>query len=384
MQMIRWLSLFFVLGLWGCSGYFLGTENLAKPVDLPKTTTEVGFTRQWKKTVSKGTGKKALSLTPLATRSTVYAASADGVLVAYARESGERLWRTLTGQTIAAGVAGNDQVVVVVSRNGLLMAFDATQGKMGWRYQLSTEVLSVPLVIGERIIVRAIDGQVVALDARSGQPVWKQDIGVADLSIRGNSRAVFVDGMLLFTNGKGHLTVLSVVDGKTIFTAPMVLGKGKTTVDRIADLRATPAVRQGILFLSAYRHQTMAIDLKDGGIIWQNTLSTALDIFADKRYVYLVDKNSIIYALNQQDGKVVWRNDQLKGRRLSPLSGDGYWVTATDYKGNLIVMEASTGAILGTTSVGSDRAYVAPRYLPNGWLTYTKDGSLTMTEITSQ
>lgn len=384
MRVVKWLFLFFSLSLWGCSGYFLGTENLAEPVDLPKITAEVDFIRQWKKTVGKGTDQKALSLTPLATRSTVYAASADGELVAYARESGERLWKVHTGQAIAAGVSGNDQVIVVVSRNGLLMAFDTRQGTMGWRYQLSTEVLAAPLVISDLIVVRAIDGQVVALDARSGQPVWKQDIGVADLSIRGNSKAVFVDGMLLFTNGKGHLTVLSIADGKTVFTAPLVLGKGKTAVDRIADLMATPAVRKGVLFLSAYRHQTLAIDLKDGGVLWQNDLSTALDIFADNRYVYLVDKNSTVYALSQQDGKVVWRNDQLKGRRLSPLSGDGYWLTSTDYDGNLIVMDAGTGAILGITSVGSQRAYVAPRYLPNGWLTYTRDGSLTMTEINAQ
>lgn len=374
-------------GAWlltGCSGYFLGTENLAEPSNLPDSSGEVRFAPQWKKTVGSGTDEKALHLMPLATRKAVYAVSADGVLAAFERESGKSLWKTKTGHNIAAGVGGNDNVVTVGTDNGLLLAYDATNGELGWQYQLSTEILAPPVVARNLVVARAIDGQVVALDARSGQVVWKQDIGVANLSIRGNSRTLFVDGMLLFTNGKGSISVLSAADGKTVFSAPMVLGKGKTDVDRIADLMATPAVRDGILFISAYRHQTMAINLQDGGVLWKSPLSTALDIFADKRYVYLVDKNSVIHALDIRSGRGVWTSDSLKGRRLSPLSGNGYWVAAVDYDGVLSVLDAADGKVLGSRSVGSGRTYVSPLYLPNGWLTYTSEGDLMMTEIESR
>lgn len=381
MKKISRSLLFCGLLLSGCSGYFLGDENLAAPTDLPTAVGGVSFSSQWHKSIGDGTDEKSLHLTPLATRKAVYAVSADGELSAFERESGKRLWKTRIGHPIAAGVSGNDNLVVVGSDNGLLMAFDATNGNVGWRYQLSTEILATPTVVSDLVIARAIDGQVVALDARSGQVVWKQDIGVADLSIRGNSKAIFVDGMLLFTNAKGRLTVLSIADGKPVFTAPIVLGKGKTEIDRIADLMATPVVRDGVLFLSAYRHETLAIDLKDGGVLWKSPLSSALDLFADKRYAYIVDKNSIIHALDLRSGKTVWTNDGLKGRRLSPLSGNGHWVVAVDYDGVLSVIDASSGQLLGSRSVGRGRTYVSPLFLPNGWLTYTGDGDLTMTEI---
>lgn len=381
MKKVTLSLLFSGLLLSGCSGFFLGTENLAEPSDLPATTGGVAFNRQWKHSVGDGTEEKSLDLVPLATRQAVYAVSADGELASFERTSGKKRWEIQTGQPIAAGVSGNDNLVVVASKDGLLMAFDSNNGQAGWTYQLSTEVLAAPTVISDLVVARAIDGQVVALDARSGQVIWKQDIGVADLSIRGNSRAVFVDGMLLFTNGKGRLTLLSAVDGQPVFTAPIVLGKGKTEVDRIADLMATPVVHNGILLLSAYRHQTMAINLKDGGLLWKSPLSTALDLFADNRYVYVADKNSIIYALDITTGNRVWQSDALKGRRISPLSGNGDWITTVDFDGVLNVLSTDDGRVLGSYSIGDERTYVAPRYLPNGWLTYTGDGTLSMTEI---
>lgn len=365
----------------GCSSFFIGEENLAKAVDLPSNPAEVSFARQWQRSIGDGTDGKALELQPLFVDGRVFAVSADGELAAFDADSGAQAWAAEVGHPIAAGVGGDANVVAIGSENGLLMAFSAADGEPLWSYQLSTEVMAAPTVVAGLVVARAIDGQVTALDARNGNVVWKQYIGVADLSIRGNARGLFFDGVLLFTNGKGRLTLLAIGDGQPVLDTAVVRGRGMTAVERIADLLATPTIRDGKLFVSAYRHKTLAIDLQNGGLLWESELSTAQDLFADNRFLYVVDKNSVIHALDLRNGQVAWDSAVAKGRRLSPLAGDGRRVIGVDNEGKMIVLDSRNGELMGYSSVGDKRTYVAPQWVDGKWLSYTGDGDLTLTEI---
>lgn len=380
----RLLVLLGGLLLTGCTKFFLGESNLAEPQDLPSNPSLVSFSKQWSRNIGDGTDDKTLYLRPLAVGNTVYAVSHDGELAAVSLSGGNRLWEVEVGHPIAAGVGGDQNVVVVGSENGLLLAFDAKTGQRGWMYQLGSEILAAPTVVAGLVVARSIDGQVTAIDARSGQVVWKQYIGVADLSIRGNSRAVFLDGVLLYTNGKGRITLLSINDGTPIFSAPIIQGRGMTAVARIADLLATPVVRDGVLFVSAYRYKTVAIDLKTGGLLWQSDHGTALDLFADNRYVYVVDKNSVIHALDKNNGERIWSSQALQGRKISPLAGDGRMIVTVDLDGVMTALDSSSGKVLGYRSVGGERAYVAPQWVNGQWLTYTSDGDLSLSGISGR
>lgn len=380
----RLLLLLGGLLLTGCTKFFLGEENLSAPQELPSNPGMVGFSQQWSRHIGSGTDDKALYLRPLVVGNTVYAVSSDGELAAVAMDSGNKQWETKIGHPIAAGVGGDQNVVVVGSENGLLLAFDAQTGQRGWIFQLNSEILAAPTVVAGLVVARSIDGQVTAIDARSGQEVWKQYIGVADLSIRGNSRAVFLDGVLLYTNGKGRMTLLSIADGSPIFSAPIIQGRGMTAVERIADLLATPVVRDGVLFVSAYRYKTMAIDLKTGGLVWQSDYGTSLDLFADNRYVYIADKNSIIHALDKNTGDKVWTSSALQGRKISPLSGDGRVVVTIDLDGVMTALNTNDGKVVGYNSVGGSRSYVAPQWVKGKWLTYTSDGDLALSGMSGR
>ncbi|PIE45722.1 MAG: outer membrane protein assembly factor BamB [Gammaproteobacteria bacterium] len=366
------------LSLGGCKGFFIGTENLTEPVDLPDNPGQVAFVHRWQKQIGDGTDEKSLHLQPLVVGNRVFVVSNDGELVALDLASGAVKWEKDIGHAIAAGVGGDQNLVVVGSEDGVLFAFDANTGQAGWRYQLSTEIVSPPIVVGGLVVARAIDGQVTAIEARSGQTVWKRDIGVADLSIRGNANGLFLDGALLYTNGRGRITLLSIADGRPLFSSPVVRGRGITMVERITDLIATPTVRNGVLFLSAYRHKTLAINLKNGDLVWESEYASAKDLFADNRYLYLVDKNSLIHAVNIQDGQLVWTNNQLEGRRISPVTGNGNGIVTIDQEGVMSIIDSRTGRIVGYQRVGGDKSYIAPQFTRQGILTYTSDGELSL------
>ncbi len=383
-RLLLTLTVSSALALSGCSGFLLGDENLSEPVDLPSNPNAVSLQQRWQTRIGDGTDEKSLKLPPLVLSQRIIAVSADGELVALSRDSGKRLWERSVGHRIAAGVSGNDNLVVITSDNGLLMTYASQDGSPRWTYRLSTEMLAPPTVVGGLVIARTIDGQVTALSAQNGQVIWKQHIGVAELSIRGNASTLFLDGALLFTNAKGRVTILSAKDGSPILNAPVTRGRGITAIERIADLLATPVMRNGALFVSAYRHETLALDLKDGKLLWKSPVATALDLFADDRYVYVVDKNSIIHALNMRDGKTAWQSKVAEGRRISPLWGDGRQIVTVDNEGYLIVLDSNNGQLLGYRDVGDGRTYIAPQWVDGQWLTYTSDGTLSLTGSRTQ
>ncbi len=365
--------------LGGCSGFFIGEENLSKPVDLPDSANSVSFSQKWKVNIGDGTDGKKLQLSPAVIGEGVFVVSSDGTLEARNLATGSKIWQQEIGHSIATGVAADNNLVVVGSENGLLMAFSAKDGTSGWTYQASSEILTPPIIIKGLVIARAVDGQITALDARSGNVVWKQYIGVANLSIRGNAQGIYLDGAILYTNDRGRMSILSIADGKPVVSTPLVTGKGLTEVDQISDLLATPVVRNGILFVSAYRQKTLALNLRDGSLLWQSPYSTDKDLFADNKFVYLVDKNSLISALDMQTGKLAWTKNTLEGRRISPVAGNGAWIATIDQEGIMSFLDSNSGNYLGRTTIGSERSYIAPILTREGILTYTADGSLTLT-----
>ncbi len=367
----------------GCSGFFIGDENLSEPVDLPSSPQVVSLSPVWQVNIGDGTDGEMIQLTPAVVGNTVFAVSVDGELSARELSSGNILWEKSIGHRILGGVAADNYLAVVSNDNGLLMSFDANTGAKGWSYQMNTEVLAAPTLVNGLVVARAIDGQVVALDARSGQEVWKQYVGMADFSIRGNARSIYVDGMLLFTNGRGRLTILSAQDGSQILSLPVAMGKGLTDVERIADLLATPVIRGGILYLSAYRNKTIAINMSNGSVVWESPYATSEDLFADDSLLYVVDKNSLVHALDLRSGQLIWTSNVLEGRRISPLIGNGRWVATVDLEGDLVLLDSQQGGLLGYQSVGGDKSYVAPKGSPLGLVTYTSDGKLTLTNLGS-
>ncbi len=173
--------------------------------------------------------------------------------------------------------------------------------------------------------------------------------------------------------------MLSLRDGNPILSIPLVAGKGITAVARIADILATPVVRNGVLYVSAYRQKTLAINLRDGKLLWESPYATSSDLFADNNFLYIIDKNSLIRALNIKDGRLAWTMDGLEGRQLSPIVGNGALISTVDYDGVLSLLDIRGGKYLGNAKVGSGRTFVAPLPTRQGLITYTSDGDLTLT-----
>lgn len=381
------LSLFCFFALTACSisEFMLGKANLSEAVDLPDNPDKVEFDAQWSHSIGDGYAEQELKLRPFINKDSLYIASFDGTLVSYNLTDGKEKWEIDTGHQIVAGVSGNNDYVYVVSVNGTLLSYSQNTGELVWHQDLSSEVLSLPLAVGNFIVTRAIDGEVSAREANTGNLVWQYYLTEADLSIRGNADLLLLDKFVLTTSSNGGLTLLDIETGDSMISTIVSVGKGKTHVERISDLTATPSINENLLYLSSYRNETVAIDLQSGQIVWKSPHYSTQDIFSDNINVYLIDKNSIIYALDKRSGAVTWKSDALEGRQLSPLSGNGRLIVSVDFEGTVVALSNTTGEVLGYDNVGGGRTFIAPIFIAeNRFITYTGEGDLEVVTLELQ
>jgi outer membrane protein assembly factor BamB len=71
-------------------------------------------------------------LAPVFADGKVFAAGADGKVVAFDAASGRQVWSVTVDADIAAGVGADAATVAVASARGTVFAFDSATGKQRW------------------------------------------------------------------------------------------------------------------------------------------------------------------------------------------------------------------------------------------------------------
>jgi outer membrane protein assembly factor BamB len=260
----------------------------------------------------------------------VFARSVSGELVAL-DERGEERWRAALplappdGPGVSAPI-GSPAVgggIVYAGAGDGVHAFDAASGAPRWHAAIEP-VASSPVVL-EGLVVVAAEGAVYALDAATGEPAWRFEAGV-----RLSSPAVS-DGLVL------------VAERSRDATGPASL---------------------------------YALDLLTGGERWRFRLAADEDFLwsptVDGKTVYAWGRSSdrrTLYALDETDGAVSWRFDEIGGGSRDALDWDGSPAVVNDtvvttYDG--FGIDGATTAVL----VGLDAATGAERWRveTRGWL----------------
>lgn len=342
------------------------------------------MSRVWRTRVGNGAGGNDVKLRPVHNGKIALIASNDGDITRYQLDSGEQDWTTEAGQAITAGIAVGGGNVFVGTKDGWVEAYALKDGKFKWRQQLSSEILSRPAVNKNVLGVRTVDGQISGLDVRTGKVLWKASIGVPQLSIRRQADMLTLSDLFLIATSKGRLVAFQAQTGRQAISVPLILGKGKTRIERMSDFSATPFLMGRVLILSAYGQETLAVDLQSQKVLWESPIHSAQDLFADRRFVYLVAADSTLYAVHLQSGKVAWKNDQLVGRKLSPPDGNGIFVTVSDYEGYTYLLDSNNGRIAAMQRFADARSNVGVMFFDaSKFLSFSESGEINVVDVMS-
>lgn len=310
-----------------------------------------------------------------------YTASEEGVVSAYAADSGKRLWRQQLEKPLASGPGLAGQLVLVGSHDGEVLALDQRDGSLRWTTQLSGEVLAPPRGDSTVVIVRCFDGRVYGLDAGSGQRLWVQPTSVPTLSLRGTGGPLLVAGRALVGLDNGKVLALQATDGTPAWESVVSVPLGRSELERLVDVDAEPLEVDGSVYAVSYSGDLVALDFGRGRNSWRAEVASITGMAALEDTLYVSARDGSVVALDRSSGSILWRQKALLYRELSrPVIHQGQVVVA-DLEGYVHWISPRDGRLVARLRPVGDRVS-APPVVSNGRLFVLADsGRLAAVEL---
>ncbi len=394
--------------LGGCSLFswlpFIGDDDkedseASKPAPLVKFDAEVNVKRSWGAKVGKGFGRKYLRMNPTIVADRIYAADGYGRIDAFDRFSGKRLWsEQLSAESggffsaldvldrtdpsfVTGGVGSGDGMVFLGTTNGEVVAFDAAEGSELWRGDVGSEVLA-PVAVGDGLVfAQTIEGSLVALEGDSGATRWRFDTQVPILTLRGTATPVFDADIVYAGFANGTVAAVRAENGEPLWEHRVMLPEGRSELERMVDVDATPLVNGPIVYAVAYQGNVRALRRADGNMLWEQALSSHLDMTEGYGQVYVVTDEGHLVAIDQSTAEVAWRQEALARRDLSPPIAFSNYVAVGDAEGYLHILAQSDGRFLGRRKVDGDGLRSRMAYADGTLFVLGNSGSLQAFEI---
>lgn len=288
-----------------------------EPADLVDFKEEARVRELWTAEVGPLDGAYGSRLVPVFDDKKIYITNADGRVRAIAADTGLTLWDNHVGTEVTGATAVGDGLVLVGTRKGEVVALDAADGTPRWRGKASSEVQAPPAIRKGVVVVQAVDGRISGLSASDGKRLWTFDRSEPALSLRGTSTPMIAADFVLTGFGNGKIVALQLKDGKLIWEQTVAQPRGRNEIERMVDVDAPLLLWGDMLFAVAYQGKVIAVDTRSGKVVWTRDVSSYVGMDADRGAVFIADENGQVHAFDQRGGASVWKQEKLRGRRLS-------------------------------------------------------------------
>ncbi|NKC16906.1 MAG: outer membrane protein assembly factor BamB [Gammaproteobacteria bacterium] len=365
--------------LCGCTAigdYMLGTDNNEPPVPLQDFDATTEVKTLWSRDIGDGGGRGGSGLTPALADGRIYAAEADGDVVALNAITGESLWRTDTEITISGGPGTGDGLVVVGSEDGEIVALRSQDGLPLWGAQVSSEVLAPPRVADGIVVVRTVDGKLFGFAVGTGQRRWVYDRSVPVLSLRGTAAPALNDGLVIGGFDSGRLIALGIQDGQVVWENRIAVPRGRTELERLVDIDSTPAVIDGLIYAVTFQGRIAALDATTGAVEWRRDMSSHSGIDVDSDFVFVTDEKGHIWSLERDTSASSWRQKKLEFRRATAPRSFADFVVVGDLEGYVHWLRREDGQFAARARVSSAPIVASPLVGKDLLYIYASDGTI--------
>lgn len=361
--------------LTSCAGFF-DKDNTPTPSPLVDFAPELKVRHVWSSTTGSSVGSEYLRLHPAITNQAIFTASKDGTVTATDKTSGKTLWSMTTSSLISGGVAAHDNKVFIGSRDGEVIALNQNNGSLLWKTKVTSEVLASPAADANVVLVKSIDGTLSALSAQNGQQLWSVKQNEPVLILRSASSPQISNGSAIVGFANGNLAKLSLQEGRLQWQEAIAEPEGSFAIERMIDIDADPIVYGHKIYAATYQGRISAFDFHSGKAFWTHGISSFTGMAADQNRVYISDAKSDIWAFDNDNGAVNWRQTQLQARNITGPAMIGNYVVVGDEEGYLHWLSKQDGHFVARVRVSREGIIAAPVVDNNILYVLTRDGRL--------
>ena len=352
------LLLTMVCSIAGCStvsGWFdSDDDDPTAPLALTDITETVNIDELWSVGVGDGQGDGFYRLQPAIRGTAIYAASADGEVVAVDRRQGKTLWEIDLDISLSGGVGVYEDALLLGSSEGLVMKLDASNGQQLWSTMVTGEILSPPQGNGKVVVAQTYNGKLQGLDFATGELLWTYSSNIPVLTVRGTSAPIIDNDRVYAGFANGRVLAFDAQTGSVLWEVRVAIPKGRSEIERIVDVDGTMAFAGDELYAVSYQGSVVAINVETGRKIWQQKASSFSGVSIGFGNVYAANEDGSLNAFLRNGEGVRWTQPALGYRHLSRPTPVGRYVAVGDLEGYLHVLSQVDGDFVGRVRVDSD------------------------------
>ncbi|MBY4678884.1 outer membrane protein assembly factor BamB [Marinobacterium arenosum] len=305
----------------------------------------------WSASVGDGPGEKYHQIVPAVVGEQLFAVDHDGLVAAFNRLDGERLWQQELDVRVIGGLAAGYGRLALTTEDGRVMVLDADSGELRWQAKLSSEVVAVPQFNRELLVVQMINGKVVALDIEDGSHRWTYDAQIPNLTLRGTSAPIVAANITFAGFANGKLAAIDNASGGEVWARRVALAHGRTELERVIDLDGRPVLVDNLLYVPSYQGRLVAINPFNSQIVWAQDVSSYRDLAEGFGNIYVAEQDDALQAFDRRTSASVWRQPALARRMISAPATVGNELLVGDSLGYLHVLSQVDGRFVARHKV---------------------------------
>jgi outer membrane protein assembly factor BamB len=218
-----------------------------------------------------------------------------------------------------------------------------------------------PTVAGDAVILGSCAGTLYALDRTTGSPIWFYKTGADGPAAEFHGEPLLIGDRIIIptdSDPKGHLYSFDAASGVLLWKLPFIQG-----------VTATPLLIDGRVVAVSAEGEVVAVDPKNGRVVWQKVPAGALKpqpnipspAFSGKR-IFFADNTAKLLALDASTGATVWRKT-LPARTNTALVVVGDMLVLGTEDGYMNWIAIDSGAVKKRIRLEQGRPYGTPIFV---------------------
>lgn len=312
-----------------------------EPMPLVKFDQAISVSQVWSKSIGSSEG----FLRPALYDDSVWVAGGKS-LVRLNAQNGAQEWSVSFDSPVTGGVGSDGYVSAVGLENGELKVINA-EGNVEWTKKLTTELAAPPVIAHGLVIVRTLDTRISAFEASSGDEQWTYQRNQPALTVRVPTGMLIRDNLLFVGQPNGHIVILDIQNGRSVFEFPVAQASGITEVERLIDVVGAPVMSDNMLCAAAFQGAVTCVNATNGRMEWTQKADAVTGPAIDEDNVYVVDEDGAVQAFYRESGEQRWENKTMLYRGVSaPVIVPGA-VAVGDAEGYVHILSPRTGEEIG-------------------------------------
>ena len=316
----------------------------------------------WSAQIAGSTNRMRLAASPVIAGNMLFAEGTDGVIVAFDKATGARLWtrgdsemtKDQAPAEFGGGVSYEAGKVYATNGVGEVKALNAETGEVLWKVKPAGPLRGSPTIAFGQLFVMTQDNQLISLKIEDGSLVWDESGSNTQSGVFGVAAPSAGQGTIVAGYSSGELSAYRYENGRTLWSDALARTNISTTVGTLTDIDAGPIIDSGRVYALGQGGRMAAYELVTGQRIWELNLAGISTPAIAGEWIFTLTDDARLLAIARSSGRVRWITQLQRYKDEEDKTGQIFWTGPVLAGGHLWV--ASSRGELWKVSAGEGSA----------------------------